>query len=136
MTSMKPSEDSSNSAQQQALTSSNATSVMLKIQGIEHVPSFKNSKEIVPGRAGRRAMLITKPERQVWMEKAIVSFTYQLRCLFLTKGIATMTEPIPLSKIVSLLPLDDSRKWIPSHSVSTRLVPKGSEGAVITITKL
>ena len=81
-------------------------------------------------------MLITKPERQEWMENAIASFTSQLRSELVMRGIVTTTERIPLSKIVSLLPLDDCRKWIPSFSVTTQLVSNGNEGADITITKL
>lgn len=109
--------------------------LILKVQGLEHVPSFKNSKEIIPGKNGRRSMLITKPERQKWMEHAIASFTSQLRSLLATSATGTTTGPIPLSRIVLSLPLDDSRKWIVSHFVRTQLVSKGSEGAVIEISR-
>ena len=110
--------------------------VILKVEGLDHVPSFKNSKQIIPGKNGRRSMLITKPERQQWMERVIQSFVYQLRSEFQTRGIETTTGPSALSLIASLLPLDDSRKWIPEHSVSTRLVKKGEEGAVIKIERI
>jgi hypothetical protein len=121
--------------QTQVMTSSGAT-LTLSVRNLGHVPSFKNSKEIVPGKKGRRSMLITKPERQKWMKDAVESFTSQLRSALAMRGIATMTGPIPLSKIASLLPLDDSRKWIPSHSVVTLLVSKRNEGATIEITRI
>ena len=106
---------------------SNSTPINLAVYGIGHVPSFKNSKLLTRGR------LITDPKKQEWMEWCIQSFVSQLRSALQTRGIATTTGPIPLSKIASLLPLDDSRKWIPEHSVSTRLVSKGSEGAELVI---
>lgn len=106
---------------------SNSQSITLAVGNIGHVPTFKNSKMIARGR------LITDPKKQAWMDRCIDSFVYQLRSAFQTRGIATTTGPIPLSRIASLLPLDDSRKWIPSHSVNTRLVPKGQEGAELVI---
>lgn len=106
---------------------SNSKSIKLVVQGISSVPSFKNSKMIARGR------LITDPKKQAWMEKCIQSFVSQLRSEFQTRGIATTTGPIPLSKIALLLPLDDSRKWIPRHCVSSRQVSKGSEGAELVI---
>lgn len=49
------------------------------------------------------------------------------------RGIEITTGPSALSLIASLLPLDDSRKWIPKHSADTQLVSKGEEGADILI---
>ena len=76
---------------------------------------------------------MTKPENQRWMEAAILSLESQLRSEFRTRGIEITTEPTALLQIASLLPLDDSRKWIPEFSVKTQLVSKGEEGADITI---
>lgn len=106
-----------------------APGISLQIRNLGHCPSFKNSKLILWSQ--RRIM--TKPENQHWMEKVTQSFESQLRSALATRGIETTTGPIPLSKIASLLPLDDSRKWIPAHSVSTRLVSKGNEGADVEI---
>ena len=105
----------------------NSQSIKLVVGGIGNVPSFKNSKMLTRGR------LITDPKKQAWMERCIQSFESQLRSAFQTRGIATTTGPIPLSRIALLLPLDDSRKWIPRHCVNTRLVSKGSEGAELVI---
>ena len=113
-----------------------STPIRLEIKMMGHVPSFKNSKQMITGRGGRRPMLITKPERQKWMKDATASLESQLRSELAMRGIATTTGLTQLSKIASLLPLDDSRKWIPSHSVSTRLVSKGEEGASIVINKI
>jgi len=107
-----------------------SSSLTLTITGLGHCPSFKNSKMITRGR------LITDPKKQKWMDACIRSIEWQLRCWFLTRGIVTATEHIPLSKIVSSLPLEDSLKWIASHSVSWRKVKKGEEGAVIEIEQI
>lgn len=109
-------------------------SIELKVRGLAEVPSFKNSKQIV--RLGKKAALITKPERQKWMEQAIQSFESQLRSAFQMKGIEITTGPSALSSIASLLPLDDSRKWIPQHSVNTLLVSKEEAGADILIERI
>jgi len=106
---------------------SNSTPIRLVVQGLGSVPSFKNSKMLTRGR------LITDPKKQKWMDACIASFESQLRSELRTRGIATTTGPIPPSRIASLLPLDDSRKWIPEHCVRTLLVSKGSEGAELVI---
>lgn len=106
--------------------------VVLRIRNQGHVPSFKNSKMIL----WRQKRIMTKPENQHWMDAAVQSLVCQLRFEFQTRGIAITTGPSALSLIASLLPLDDSRKWIPEFSVSTLLVSKGSEGADITIERL
>ncbi len=114
-------------------SSSDSGKLRLVVQFGEEVPSFKNSKMII---TRPRPRLITKPERQKWMQKAILVIESQLRSWLLTTGTETQTGLIPLSKIASSLPLDDSLKWIPSHSVSWRRVKKGEEGAIIEIERL
>jgi hypothetical protein len=104
----------------------------LTLHGLGHVPSFKNSKMIL----WRQKRIMTKPENQVWMEKAVQSFVLQLRSALATSETETMTAPIPLSRIALSLPLDDSRKWIPEHSVNTLLVCKGREGADVMIERI
>jgi len=101
--------------------------IRLSIRGLDHVVSFKNSKMIARGR------LITDPKKQKWMERCTLSFEHQLRSEFQTRGIEITTGPSALSLIALLLPLDDSRKWIPKHSADTQLVSKGEEGADILI---
>ena len=104
--------------------------IVLEIQGLDHVPSFKN------GKMWTRRGPITDPKKQKWMNKAVASIESQLRSELATRGIGTTTGPLAPSLIASLLPLDDSRKWIAEHSASTLLVSKGNEGASITIERI
>lgn len=106
------------------------TSVTLTIEGLGHVPSFKNSKLLTRGRT------ITKPEYQAWMERAVRSIVSALRSEFQTRGIEITMGPSALSSIACLLPLDDSRQWIPEHSVTTQCVSPGQEGAVVKIERI
>ena len=104
----------------------------LQIRGLSHVPSFKNSKLLL----WRQKRIITKPEYQHWMDAATRSIESQLRSALATSGIGTTTGLTALWPIASLLPLDDSRKWIPEHCVRTRLVSRGDEGADILIERI
>jgi hypothetical protein len=106
---------------------SNTKTISLVVQGIGHVPSFKNSKMIARGR------LITAPEKQEWMEKCIQSFESQLTSLCQMAATATQTEPSLPSWIASSVPADDSLKHIAEETVRPVLVPKGQEGAIIKI---
>ena len=104
--------------------------IVVYVRGVGHIPSFKNSKLLTRGR------LITKPEYQKQMRKITDVIECQLRSQLAMKGTGITTGPIPLSRIASLLPLDDSRKWIPEHSVTTALCSKGQKGANITIERI
>lgn len=106
-----------------------SNSIKLVVKGF-HVPSFKNSKMLTRGR------LITKPEYQHQMEQITQAFESQLRSWFQTNGIETGTGPTALLQIASLLPLDDSLKWIAEHCVAWRRVSKGNEGAELIVEKL
>lgn len=107
-------------------------SIVLKLNGLGHVPAFKNSKMIL----WKQKRIMTKPEFQHWMNAAVESFASQLRSELATRGIAISTGHSALLQIASLLPLDDSRKWIAAISVDVQLVSSGSEGADVTITRL
>lgn len=104
--------------------------IVLKIQGVGEIPSFKNSKMIARGR------LITDPRKQKIMERITRSFEFQLRSLSQTTEAGTGTAHIPPSKIVSFMPLDDSLDWIPEHSVKLQRVSKEQAGAIVTIERL
>jgi hypothetical protein len=108
--------------------------IELKIQGVGEIPSFKNSKMIA--RIKGRPALITDPRKQNVMEAIIRSIESQLPSSLPTFVTVTGTELTLRSKIVSFMPLDDSLKWIPEHSVRIRRVAKGREGAEITIERL
>lgn len=122
--------------------------IHLKVRGVDNITSFKNSKDIVQlpikgaqkcqtcGKRPGRPMLITKKERKQQMELITASLESQLFSALATSGLAITMAPIPLCKIASLLPLDDSRQWIPELCVSTLLVAKGEEGADIMIERI
>jgi len=104
-------------------------SLVIAIRGIGHVPAFKNKKII----AGKR--LITAPKCKKWMEEAIDSIISQLKYLCQTDGEETSTEHWRQSAI-ALLPQDDAWKFIPMITVKVKVVRKGDEGAIITLTEL
>lgn len=104
--------------------------ITLRVDGLGHVPSFKNSKMMASGRP------ITKPEYQEWMDRCIRSFESQLRYGEVTTGDGTSTGQWPPSWIAWSGQFDDSRQWIPKQSVEWRTVAKGSEGAIVTIEPL
>lgn len=103
------------------------TPLLLSVKGLGHVVAFKNSKMLARGK------LITNPRKQKWMEAATLSIESQLRSWFRTNGIETGTGPTALCRIAYYMPLDDSLKWIPEHSVKSLQVLKGHEGAIISI---
>lgn len=104
--------------------------IRLNVNGLGHVPSMKNSKMWT----GRK--LITKPERQEWMQKCTQSIALQLLSESQTGGVAMlMVQPLR-SLIASSLPLDDSIHWIPELRVSVVFVEPGEEGAEIVIEPL
>ena len=104
--------------------------IVLRIRGLSHVPSMKNSKMLTRGK------LITKPEYQKWMERCIQSFESELRYLCRTKRDVTETEPPQLCSIASLNQFDDSVHWIPEIDIRVQTVPKGEDGAIITLEQL
>ena len=105
------------------------TPIKLKIRGIGHVPSFKNSKMIAHGR------LITDPKKQDWMEQCVALMIAQLSSMCPTTETGTLTAQSLRSWIATSLPLDDSCKWIESVSVIWLKVPKGKEGASVMLTR-
>ena len=103
--------------------------LVIVIRSIGHVPAFKNKKII----AGKR--LITAPKARKWMEQATASIVSQLKSLCQTDDDATSTVPWQHSAI-ALLPQDDNWKMLPRIKVTARVVPKGDEGAIITLQRL
>lgn len=109
--------------------SSKDSSILLQFLGKE-IPSFKNTKMITRGR------LITDPRKQIVMDQIATAFEFQLRCAIPHLVTQTLTEQQRLSLIASLLPLDDSRKWINELCVRWLQVPKGKEGALVRIERV
>ena len=104
--------------------------IVLKIQGIGNCPSFKNSKMLSRGK------LITDPEKQKWMERAIRAIESQLISLSQTIGGETLTELQQRSLIASFMPEDDSWQLVPEIKIVGHKTDKDSEGATITIEKI
>lgn len=103
--------------------------LVLRIRGLGHVPAFKNKKII----AGKR--LITAPKARQWMESATKDLFSQLKSMYQTTDDATSTVPWPQSAMSSW-PSDDNWKQLPKICVRVVKVPKGEEGAVITLEKI
>lgn len=104
--------------------------VRLQLEGMGHVPSFKNKKRV----AGKR--VFTEKETRLWMEEAILSLQSQLRSAFPTSGSATSTEdcqPCLTALSEHSTDFDDSRQWIPELHVTCAEVPAGEEGAIIEL---
>jgi hypothetical protein len=107
-----------------------AGKLVLRLTGLNHVPSFKNSKMLTRGR------LITKPERQQWMEAATRLIESQLRSLLATEGIETQMVRSLLSSTALFGQFDDSVQWIPEIHIKVQRVTQQDEGAIITIERL
>lgn len=108
-----------------------------------HIPSFKNAKRWVTklpnGKPLRRPLLITSPEFQKWMEKAIRVFVSGFVSSFPATNAATPTEPSRPSLIAWLKRLrgfDDSVAWIREIHLIVEDIAPGEEGAVVTLEEI
>lgn len=105
-----------------------------------HVPSMKNSKmwmtKLANGKPLKRPLLISKPEYQVWRERAVQALESQCLSMCLITGEETQQALTRLSSICSLLFEDDSVSDLPQGTWSVHLVPPGKEGAVLLIERL
>jgi hypothetical protein len=105
-----------------------------------HIPSFKNAKHWITklpnGKPLKRPFLITSPEFQVWMGKAVQSLESQLLSLCQTGSDGTQLVRSRLFAMLSRLPADDSVNDLPEGSWKVKRVPPGEEGAIITIERL
>ena len=116
-------------------------SLKLRIDGLGHVPSFKNNKMIVPIKRFNtttrkmtvRPTLIANPKRQKWMQAAIQSLVSQLQSECQTTAGETSTETFPQSLTAWCSQFDDSRQWIDRLQVNVEVVEKGKEGADILL---
>jgi hypothetical protein len=107
--------------------------IRLVIRGLTHVPSFKNSKQLIGGHPPR---LITKPERKQWMDRCEASFVSQFISLYQTTESVMPMVRSRRSWIACVAPLNDSVKNIPELHVYVKRVKKSDEGAVILIEPL
>jgi hypothetical protein len=105
------------------------------------IPSFKTGKTAFGwlDRATNKIMArpLTLPQHAKWMKLAILSIESQLRSALGITDAKIRTAASARSWIASLLPLDDSWRWCPEITVTSRLCRDGEEeGATITITRL
>ena len=113
--------------------------VRLEIRSLGNIPSFKNSKMIIPftTKAGKRSgRPVTKSEYAAQMKLITELLESQLRSVAQTTGGETPTGHYPPSLIASFTPLDDSRQWIPDMRITAEECAPGDEGATITIERL
>ena len=111
------------------------TGICLTIQGLGHVPSFKNSKCIYRTKKGQ-PFIATNPKNKKFMELCTLAIELQLNSLSQTIGGEISTEQVQQSLIVWSKEFDDSRQWIPEIHVKMKKVSKGMEGAIIIIEKI
>lgn len=109
--------------------------VVLELRGF-HIPGKKNSKQIVPGKKGRRSMLITNPKFQKLIGQITESFESQLLSAIRTSVGATITTEQLRSWIASSLPEDDCWATLPEEHYYASLCAKGEEGCTITIERI
>lgn len=105
-----------------------------------HIPSFKNSKRWITklpnGKPLKRPLLITSPEFQEWMEKAVQSLESQLLSLCRTGPEGTPLERSKLFAMLSQLPADDSVNDLREGCWKVVRVQPGEEGCEIVIERL
>ncbi len=109
----------------------------IKIRGLGHVVSFKNTKMILPAKGSRRAMLITDPKKRKLMDLYTQLIEFALCSAYQTAGGETQTGLSRQSWIAVSMPLDDSLDWIPeSDGYRTEQVQPGQEGMDIIIERI
>lgn len=108
--------------------------IVLKIQGLGHVPSKKNHHyPLTNGGVG-----LDKEIRQ-WMRRAQTSIESQLLSLWQTSEPGMEMEcirPVLISLLTRSPKFDDNWKVIPKHEVSCVPCLKGMQGATITIERI
>lgn len=109
--------------------------VNLEINGLGHVPSFKNNKSIFRNQKGK-PFIATSPKRREWMDQATRLIESQLLFAFRMAMPEIQTAQSLRSWIASCLPLDDSWQWVNEIHIKTVQVPKGEEGAYISIEQI
>ena len=80
--------------------------------------------------------MVTVPKAKNQMKAIVQDFVSQLISLYQTTDAATQTGQSIQSWIASSLPSDDSVREIDQILVRVKRVPKGKEGAIITLNKI
>lgn len=99
-------------------------SVTLNVRGLGHVPSIKNSMFAI----------VDKKNRE-WKRRCVSLFVSNLLSSIQTNEPGTLT-PHSLRSLIASLPRDDSWRDIPEIQIRCVRVPKGEEGASITISEI
>ena len=105
------------------------TSPVVRLKAFGNIVTQKNHKMLSRGR------LITDPKKQAIAKAITEGFVSQFLCGSATEGAGILTEAQRLS-LTALWPRDDCWTCVPELHVTARLVPKGQEGADITIEQL
>lgn len=108
----------------------------LKVQGVGHIPSFKNAKRVATNRKTNKSFLRTREDIKSWMGECIKSFESQLDSAIPTIDAGIQMAPSRRSLIASSVPLDDSRQHVAEIHIYTEDCLPGEEGATIEITPL
>jgi hypothetical protein len=109
--------------------------IILSLRQLGHVPSFKNQKRAILDRASGKMRTMTKKETAAWMKTATAHLVFQLLSGYATGAGGTVTAH-SLRCLIASLPRDDAWQFIPQITITAIKVPKGEEGADITIIKL
>lgn len=107
--------------------------IRLTVQGLGQVPSFKNNKRAILDRNTSKMRTLTEPKTKRWMNQCIDQFESQLLTCFQIKEGETVGEWRKRLRTALLPLLDDSWKHMLPGAQNVRIVPKGNEGAEITI---
>ena len=118
-----PSSTESQPIQARQSDGSTQTCIRLRVQGLGHVPAFKNNK----------VLFLTNPKRRDWMDQCQAAFESQLLYSYPTTDGETVTAQSLRCWIASVLPEDDCRQCLTGCSWNCFEVPKKQEGALITI---
>ncbi len=107
--------------------------IELRVSGLSHVPSFKNSKQIGRNRKTGKPFVRTNDRSKEWMEQCIQSFVSQLRSLSLTDDTGTPMAHSPRFSTASLKQFDDTIFWIPEQHIAVAFCDKDQEGARVVL---
>ena len=109
--------------------------LVLTVQG-KQIPSKKNRHYCSVPKPGRRARVLMDEKIKKRLEAITRDFVFQLLSESQTTAPTMQTGCSRLSWIASLMPGDDSWKWVPDLTVHCEKVAKGQEGCEITIERI
>lgn len=100
-------------------------SLVLFVQHLGNVPSFKNS----------RRLFFTHPKKRKWMDHCIQSFVSQLISASQTGPFGTC-QACSKQFVIACAPLDDNWQELEIGRVSCKLTDSETAGATVTIERL